>query len=273
MDILVESFSRDNSTGRTRAIYFTASNIAWIIAQLVSGQMANLEGYRVSFLISALIIIPFLIIFASSAKRLKDTMPYKKIRPLSTIKKVLTNNNIRGIFGLAFLLNLFYSCVVIFIPVYLHQVLGFGWDKLSIMFAIMLIPFVIFEIPAGILADKYIGEKEIFYTGFFILILSLLFFAFNRAHSFWAWTAILFFSRIGAALVESMREAYFFKIVEAKDVQLINFFRTTGPLGYIAGALIATIFLTTHSLNYVFIILAMIMASSFLFLTSMKDTK
>lgn len=273
MDIMVESFSKDSSTGRTRAIYFTASNLAWILAQLFSGQLADLEGYRLSFIFAAAITVPFLLIFMYHAKNLKDKAKYNKIDLLATIRKTMTDNNLRGVFGLAFLLNLFYSSAVIFIPIYLNQVLGFSWDKLSVMFAIMLIPFVLFEIPAGTLADKYIGEKEIFHTGFFILIIALMFFAFNTSHSIVVWTAILFFSRTGAALVESMRESYFFKMVDAKDVQLINFFRITGPLGYVAGALIAAVTVTGHSLNYVFILLAIVMSSSFIFLAGMKDSK
>ncbi len=273
MDIMVENFSSDSSTGRTRAIYFTASNLAWILAQLLSTKIAGLEGYRLSFMIAAAVVIPFILIFISAAKNLRDKIKYVKPDILATIKRIAANANLRGIFGLAFLLNIFYSCVVIFIPIYLNQVLNFGWDRLAIMFAIMLVPFVLIEIPAGTLADKYIGEKELFHVGFFILILSLIFFAFTTATSFWVWTSILFFSRIGAALVESMRESYFFKLVKAKDIQLINFFRITAPLGYVVGSFIALISVSQHSLNYVFMILALIMSSSFIFLAGMKDSK
>lgn len=273
MDIMVERFSHDSSTGRTRAIYFTASNLAWILAQLLSTQIAGLEGYRLSFMVAAAVVIPFILIFISAAKNLRDKIKYVKPDILATVKRVAANANLRGVFGLAFLLNLFYSSVVIFIPIYLNQVLDFGWDRLAIMFAIMLVPFVLIEIPAGTLADKYIGEKELFHVGFFILILSLIFFALTTSSSFWVWTSILFFSRVGAALVESMRESYFFKLVKAKDIQLINFFRITAPLGYVVGSFIALVSVSQHSLNYVFMMLALIMSSSFIFLAGMKDSK
>lgn len=273
MDIMVESFSDNRATGRIRTIYFTCSNLAWILAQLLSTQIAGLEGYRISFMIAAATVVPFLMIFIYSARNLKDRIKYAAPNISTSMQQLFGNANLRGAFGLAFLLNLFYSCAVIFIPIYLNQVLNFGWDKLAVMFAIMLIPFVLLEIPAGILADKYIGEKEMFHLGFFILIISLVLFAFTSSVSFWVWTGILFFSRIGAALVESMRESYFFKQVDAQDIQLINFFRVTGPLGYVVGSGIALAAVSQHTLNYVFIILALVMSSSFLLLAGMKDSK
>ena len=137
----------------------------------------------------------------------------------------------------------------------------------------MLIPFIVLEIPAGIIADKYIGEKELLFAGFAVITVSLFLFYYIETPTVWIWAAVLFASRIGAALVEAMREAYFFKIIDVKDVDHINIFRMTGPLGYILGAGIAIITTIFLPLEYLFLILTIIMLSSFLFVFSIKDTK
>lgn len=109
--------------------------------------------------------------------------------------------------------------------------------------------------------------------GFAILAISLLCFFLLKTDTFLIWAGILFFSRIGASLVEAMRETYFFKIIDAKDVGYINIFRTAAPLGYIIGPGLAMLILTFLPLNYLFLAVAIIMLSGFIFVASLKDTK
>ena len=273
MDVLVESFSADASTGRTRTIYFTFINTGWILSPLLTTYLIGRGEYSLSFLMAGLIIIPFLLIFLGQAKNLEDKIKYQEDGIVKSLKKIWTKKNTRGIFFVAFLLQLFYSTAVIYVPIYLFRNLGMGWNLLGPIFSVMLIPFLIFEIPAGIIADKYIGEKEIMSAGFIILIISLFLFYYISVPSFWIWMAVLFLSRVGASLVESMRETYFFKTVDAKDISYINIFRATGPLAYIIGPGISILVLMFWPLNYLFLVMSIIMLSGLLFTLSLKDTK
>ena len=273
MDILVESFSKNSSTGLTRTIYFTAINLGWIIAPSLSSYLINKGDYYWVFITAALFLVPFLTILIKKRRQLQDKQRYQTGNIIKLIKKMWNNRNLRGIFFIALLLNLFFSSAVIYIPIYLHQNLSFGWDTLGIMFSVMLIPFVLFEIPAGWLADKYLGEKEILSVGLGIIILALFLFFAVKGNNPWIWGGVLFFSRIGAALVEAMRESYFFKIVSAKDIDYINLFRTTAPLGYLAGTAMAGIILNFYPLEYLFLFIAFIMTSGFLFIYTLKDSR
>lgn len=273
MDILVESFSDDSSTGLTRTIYFTAINLGWIIAPSLSSYLIEIGDYYWVFIAAAICLVPFLVILIKNSRSLRDRGSYQSHPIIPTLKKLWKNHNLRGIFFIALLLNLFFSSAVVYIPIYLHQNLGFDWSILGIMFSVMLLPFIIFEIPAGWLADKYWGEKEIMGTGLSIIILALFMFFVVREANPWIWGGLLFLSRVGASLVEAMRESYFFKIVSAKDIQYINFFRTTGPLGYLLGTLLAILILDFYPLQYLFLFIALIMTSSFLFLYIIKDSK
>jgi MFS family permease len=273
LDVLVETFSDNASTGQTRTIYFTFINFSWIISPILSSQLINLSGYPVVFFTAALITIPVFFILTSQKNILKKEAKYNYEGVIKTLKQTWKNKNLRGTFFIALLLQIFYNTAVIYLPIYLHQNLEIAWSELGIMFSIMLIPFLIFEIPAGIIADKYLGEKEIWFLGFFILTISLLLFFFVKTSNFWVWTIILFLSRIGAALIEAMRESHFFKLVDAKDISYINIFRTTTPLGYIIGPLLALAVLAILPINYIFLIIAFITLSGFYFVYSIKDTK
>jgi len=273
MDILLESFSAVSNTGRVRTVYFTCINLGWVLSPLIAGLLAKNNNYRPIFLVAALCLIPFYIIFARQSKNLQDHINYTRPEIIQTFKKIWQTRDIRGIFSLSLLLQLFYGLAVVYMPIHLHQNIGFSWETLGLMFAFMLLPFIIFEIPAGILADKYIGEKEIMTVGFTILIVSLILFFFVDSTSVWLWGGILFFSRTGASLVEAMREAYFFKKVKVKDVSIINFFRTTIPMGYLLSTLLGVIILTFYPVNYIFIILAVVMISSLYFISIIHDTK
>lgn len=272
MDIFVKSFSTITSTGQIRATYFTIINFAWIISPSVSAWLISFGGYYYAFLGAAFLVFPFLIILLTSGSKIDSRQNYKTSL-VKSLKSAYRNLNLRGVFGLATLLSVFYNASTIFIPIYLHKTLGFSWTELGFIFSLMLIPFLFIEIPAGFIADKYFGEKEMFGIGYVIIIICLGVFTFSTSHNIWFWAAILFISRVGAALVEAMRESYFFKNINSTDVDKINIFRTTTPLGALLGSAISLVLLLFLPINYIFITIAVFVCAAFPFLAIMKDTK
>lgn len=273
MDILVETFSKNASTGTIRTVYFTFINLGWIISPTLSSWLINFSGYQLIFVIAAFLTVPVFFVLSRQKDNLKKEAKYHHEKLRIVLKNTWRNKNLRGIFFIALLLQIFYNTAVVYLPIYLHQNLGIAWSELGLIFSIMLIPFLVFEIPAGIIADKYLGEKEFLFTGFAILVISLLLFFFVKTTNFWIWASILFFSRIGAALIEAMRESHFFKLVDAKDISYINFFRSAAPIGYIIGPILAIIILAFLPVNYIFLSIAILTLSSFYFIYSIKDTK
>lgn len=272
MDIFVENFSKDSSTGQTRTIYFTIINLAWVFSPNISAWLINLSGYYGVFLFSACLLIPFLLIQLIAGSKINGHFDYKKTSIRKTIKEMYKNRDLRSIFWLSMLLNVFYNTVVVFIPIYLNRIIGFSWTELGVVFSIMLVPFLLVEIPAGIISDKYLGEKEMFSVGYFLIIVTLLL-STSASRNLWFWAILLFVGRIGAALVEAMRESYFFKKVSAKDIDKINIFRTAIPFGYLVGSTLSLITLAFLPITYIFIFTALFMCSSIYFLVKLKDTK
>lgn len=272
MDIFVENFSENSSTGQTRTIYFTIINLAWILSPNLSAWLINLSGYYGVFLFSACLLIPFLLIQLVAGSKINGHFDYKKASIKKTIKEMYKSRDLRSIFWLSMLLNVFYNTAVVFIPIYLNRVIGFSWTELGVVFSIMLVPFLLVEIPAGIISDKYLGEKEMFCVGY-ILIIATLLLSTSTSCNLWFWAILLFVGRIGAALVESMRESYFFKKVNAKEVDKINVFRTAIPFGYLIGSVLSLITLVFLPITYIFIFTAIFMCSAFYFLIKIRDTK
>lgn len=273
IDILLEDASADKKTGRIRTLYLTLNNIGWIAAPMVSAYLVKMGGYSLPFLISASLAVPVFLILIIKRKNLETVKKYKQENLIKSFKKLWSNKNLKGVFVVSTLLNIFYSCAVLYIPIYLNQSLGIDWRELGWIFAVMLLPFTLFEFPAGYLADNYFGEKEIMSLGLFILFISLLLFFVINVPTLGIWAAALFLSRVGAALVDSMRDTYFFKNINSKDVGYINIFRMTGPLGYIIGTAVASFFLIFLPINYLFLIFAAIMLPGFYYISLIKDTK
>lgn len=273
MDLLVESFTKNESTGRTRTVYFTFMNGGWILSPALASYLISQGSYNLAFLTAALLVIPIFLIFSAQKKKFNDRIHYPQTRIIPTWQKVWRQKNHRGIFIVAFLLQLFYSSAVIYIPLHLVQNLGMTWETLGPIFSLMLVPFLLLQIPAGILADRYWGEKEMMAGGLAIIAICLFFFYYIETGTAWVWAVVLFASRCGAAIVEAMRETYFFKIVDAKDIGYINFFRATGPLAYIVGASLALVLLAFLPLNYFFLIISLLVASGLIFVAGIQDTK
>lgn len=274
MDIFVESFTSNENTGKTRAVFFTFMNVGWILAPIISTRLVvgeNYYNYVYLFSIVALLFFYFLIYFFRKKINKKILFNAKNIKQV--IIDFWKDTNLRGIYVVSFFLNLFFSIVVVYIPVYLHNYIGFSWATLGIIFSFMLLPFVLIEIPAGVIADKYIGEKEMLFAGMGILTVCLFLFGFNNSHSPLFWGLLLFFSRVGAALIEAMRESRFFKIVDAEDIGHINFLRTSYPLGYLTGAGLGAIILTWHNIPVLFMLLSSLFLFGFYFIHIIKDSK
>jgi len=272
LDVYVEYFSQDQLTGRIRGIFWSGAHLAWFISPITSGYLLKYVDYSFLFLIAAVLVLIVMIAFSYKFRNLKVNH-FPKPNFIKAVKSIYNNNLLNGIFVIAFLLQVFYAAMVIYAPIYLHQHIGFAWHEIGLMFTIMLSTFVITTYPAGWLADKYIGEKEMISIGLIIMGFAVILFGFIESANFWAWTAILFMTRIGASLVQIMRDSYFFKQVNVKDIHIINLFRNTTPIAYIVFPLIATFILTFFDFRYIFVVVGIIVLSGLIFSLRMQDTK
>ena len=145
--------------------------------------------------------------------------------------------------------------MIVYSPLYLLS-LGLSWEQIGIIFTIMLIPFVVIEYPIGILADKKFGEKEMIIIGLLIMGISSFGIFFLHTKSVLLWALVLLATRMGAATVEILRDSYFYKKIDGRDVDLISFFRTTRSVAYIVATGFSAMLLIIAPMRYIFLLIA-----------------
>jgi len=258
MDIYVETAAPSTAdTGSIRATYLTVMNVMIFLAPIVVSVLVVDNNLSPVYILATVLMVPAYILlkhFKGVQEKVRKHIHLKR-----TVYEYIKNTDLYNVFASEFLLQLFYSFMVIYVPIYLNQYIGFSWPQIGVMFTIMLLPFVIFEVPVGELEDSKYTEKEFLTVGFIIMGLATLFISFLTVKVFWMWTAILFVSRIGASFVEVSAESYFFKRVDLEKTDVISFFRVARPMSYVVAAIIATICLQFIPFQYLFMVIGVCM--------------
>lgn len=274
LDIFLKDISEGKRTGKIRTTFLTVLNGAAILTPLLMGYLiGDDDRYWLVYLVAGIVMIPAIFILFIEKENLSDHERYKNRGWKKLLKEFRKNRNLTKIFQVAFSLRFFYAVMVLYTPIYLHEHIGFSWEQLGIIFTIMLLPFVIFELPAGNLADKKLGEKEILITGLVMMIIFTGLIFFVQSAGMMLWMAILFATRIGASLVEAMHEVYFFKIVNKHDTDIIYIFRDLRPGGWLVGSLASVLVLMYLPIQYLFIMLALVLFLALFPAITLKDTK
>ncbi len=259
LDELLQIFSKNLKKGRLRGLYLTIGNLAWIFSQAVSGQVFSYYSFSVLYLIAFIMMALFFVVILWGLKDVSDPK-YDKPLAWQSFKNFFANKNLARAYKLNFLLQFFYVWMIIYTPIYLSSHLGFSWKEITTIFTVMLVPFVLVQFPLGNYSDK-IGERKILMFGFLIASVATFSLFFMDRHSVAAWAALLFCTRIGAAIIEVMSDIYFFKHIESVNDEYIAVYRNTAPTAYVFAPIVAfiTIYMSP-SFNYIYIMLGAIMA-------------
>lgn len=258
IDELLKIFSKNSNMGESRGMYISSCHVAWIMAQLLSSTILAIFPLRAIYLISFLFMIVLSLLTASNLHQIPEP-EYDKKNFFKYTKEFFKNKNLFRAYSMGFLVQFFFCWMIIYTPIYLSLHLGFSWKEIGVIFAIMLVPFLIIPIPLGRYGDK-IGERKILMYGFFVTAFSTLSLFFIREHNFWLWTLLLFTTRIGAAAIEVISDSYFFKHIKPENDEYVGIYRSASPVAYIVGPVSAfLILLFVPSFNFIYLILGGIM--------------
>ncbi len=272
IDIFIEHFGDPATIGKTRGLYLTIGSIAWMISPLITSLLIGSGGssYRVIYLISFIACAITALGLVFSIRKFTDSV-YKKTPFLATYRYLKANHHMLAITIINFILQFFYAWMVVYTPIYLFEHLGFGWDQIGVMFTIMLAPFVIFDLPIGILIDKYhVSKRKLLYIGIGIMSIATFSIAFIGVESIALWALVLFLTRTGAAIVETTSEIYFFTHITESDAYLLGVFRDMSSVAYIIAPLIATLLFLFLPFKYLFIILSCIILAGLYYIPYLK---
>lgn len=254
LDVFLQKNTDTGHTGTIRGLYMTLVNTAWILGPLIGGLLITENDYRGIYIGAFALLFPLLYLVYKNFNRFKDSH-YVEFSAKETIIRVLRDGDISKLFIVNIVLQTFYAWMTIYTPIYLHNIIGFNWSEISVIFTIMLLPFVIIELPLGKLADKKWGEKEIMISGFVIMGISTASLSLFTEANLIVWAIMLFITRIGAAAAEIMIETYFFKKIDGRDPEMLSMFRITRPLSFFIAPVITTVGLVYTSNTYLFALL------------------
>jgi MFS family permease len=271
LDVILESYSTDKMSGRIRGFHLTILNLGFLFGPLLSVKILEKFNFYGIFFALFLINVIVLIISLLGLSHVKHQFKHE-LSAWGVIKKMVRRKEIARIYYISFVLELFYALMIIYVPIYLLD-LKFSWNDIGWIFTVMLVPFVLLQYPAGYLADKKWGEKKFLIISLIIMFFSTLAVFFTASKRVAIWAVILFATRIGAALIEILRDSYFYKEIDASDVDLIHFFRTAMPMGYIVATALSSVVLIFLPTKYSFIIIAVIVLSALYPAFRLKDIK
>jgi MFS family permease len=215
----------------------------------------------------------YAILFAMAILFLRNGRTYSsaKMEAGDAIKKMLRDRNLTHIYAISFALEFFYVIMIIYSPIYLRSI-GISWEHIGLLFTAMLLPFVLLQYPLGLLADKRFGEKEFLIGSLAVGAVSVFCFGLVSSSSLLLLGVILFFTRVGAAGIEVLRDAYFYKQIDGGDDDLIAFFRTSRPTANILAAALAIPFLAFFPLQGVFFLAALVLSLAIIPAFALDDT-
>lgn len=271
MDIFLEDTRFHRKTGIIRGKYLTAMSIGAIASPSIVGLLLVDGDYWKVYLASIAILAVIFAMFTNMYANFRDPK-YERVDFTGAWREISKHRNILRICFANFLLYLFYAIMVVYTPIYLSQHLGFSWSTIGEIFTIMLLPFLILEMPLGWIADTRFGEKEILTIGFIITALTTGMLTFISSGHALVWGLALFATRIGASMIEIMNETYFFKKTNGTNTPMLMFFRMTRPIGFIVGPIIASFTFFFFDFRYIFLVTAVVLLSGIYVASKLKDT-
>lgn len=273
LDIFLEVYTDGKNVGAVRGIYNTSLNASWIIGPLIGTMLINgTENYRNTYVAALAMLFPLMYMIFKNFPKFHDPN-YTHLSPHQLLRHVSKNKNLVKLFSANLVLQIFYSWMVVYSPIYLHDRLGFTWEQIGIILIVMLLPFALIQYPLGKLADKKYGEKGILVIGFIVLGIATITLSFIDSHSVWVWAFGLFATRMGAAAAEIMMETYFFKTVPTTDSASLGMFRLTRPLATFIAPLITVVGLLYVTHQYLFVILGLVVLIAIIPSVMMKNVR
>lgn len=273
LDLILEAaMPFEGMTGRVRGFFITMANIAWVVAPFLAGMLTSAGGFALLYTVSAALFVPALFLIRYSFHDLRPHR-YEPFQFIALMAPLVESADTRRVFAAQFLLRLFFSIMAMYLSVYFLKYLNISFGEMGLILSIAMLAYVVIEMPAGKLADLYWGEKELMMAGFVVTGLATMFLTFTQTSNILIIAAILFATRIGAALLDITTESYFFKRVGGDDADDVGAFRMLFPIASIIGPLVGSALLFILPLPWLFAVLGIVMFLGIPIASGLRDTR
>jgi MFS family permease len=266
--ILVCDKSNEKKLSRNEGLIYTFFNIGWLVGPLIAGFFSEKYGIKSTFLIASLFILFSLLLFKFF--KIRDNRTEKKAEDnlFKLILDFFKNKNRVLAYIVGGGVTFWWVLIYVYMPIHIVEsglndyILGY------FLFAIA-IPLILLTYLSGKIAGK-IGFRKIFVTGYFILGLCALI-CFFVTNIYWM-MGILVFASVGASMVESTVESYFFDIItKPQRDKFYGIYNTTIEVSSSIASFLSAIILLFFPFNSLFIFFAFGMLFFVLISLSIKN--
>jgi MFS family permease len=272
LDVFLESYSDDATTGETRGTLSALRHVAFIIGPLIAGLVLGEKAFDAMYLTAAVFVLPAILLLMYSFRDFEDP-DYAYNSLWASLRTAWKDVNVRWTLLCMLTLRLFFAWMVVYTPIYLHQHIGLPFDEIGVIFSIMLLPYVLMGRGLGEIADQWLGEKELLITGFIITAGFTASLALVETQEIIIWGLLLFGTRVGATMVQVMSAGYFFKHINAGAINELSLARMVKPIAYVLAPALATGMLAIGSFTNIFLWIAGITLLGALAAVPIADTR
>ena len=260
LDEFLKISTNNSELGHAKGTYLVVAHIALIGVQFIVWLGLGLLPFREIYLLAFATALSLFLLLKSHLRRIPEPK-YAPVKHWKFIDKFFAVKNLRRAYLLSLLLQFFYAWMIIYTPIYLSTHLNFSWSEIGVILSVMLTPFLFVPAYLGNYGDKF-GERKMLMMGFGVATLSTLLLFVVTIKSVLILAILLFFTRIGASSIYVMSETYFFKHIKPENEEFVSLYRTTIPVAYIFGPLVASgLFMVIPSFNFIYLVLSAIMLS------------
>ncbi len=256
--LIISDKSKSSSLSKNEGMIYTFSNLAWLIGPLIAGFVSVKYGMRAVFAVAAIFLLLAIILFIKF--RVEDNRVQKKIdkNPIKIMAEFFREKRVRICYVLSGAVNFWWVLIYIYIPLFIVNS-GYSGKYVGYFLFAVVIPLIALEYFFGKLAGKK-GFKKIFFAGYLIMgLFAILSFFVNNLFFI---LALLVLASIGASMVESTTEAYFFDIIPAnKKDRYYGPYNTTIEVNYALASFSGALMLSFLDFKFLFILFGAVMIS------------
>lgn len=257
-DIIIERFSKEKNTGGIRGINLALGNLAFLIGPIVAGMLAEEFSVGAVYFFATFAILIMVLFFTLKFQNLKIIPKLKHKEIIQSFITLWHKKDLRNSYISGFVVEFFFAIWAIFTTIYMNTEMGFNWEEIGILFALMHIPYIILEPIIGEIADKHNNENHLMALGLFIIGVSFIGVALIDRPVMVLWALLLIITRIGASFGQVAHESYFFKKINDRNTHIISAYRSMSPLALLIGPVIGSIILMFTGYRELFAIVALI---------------
>jgi len=258
MGLFVRDVAGKKELGKIEGIYYTLINIGWLGGPVLGGYVAGIFSIKATFTLAAIFAAATLFILLVNNVKERQIAIQTNEHFFVRVKEYFRTRNLLVIYLIAIGLASWWAVLYTYVPLFVTEH-GFSEKTVGVTLALFTIPLILFDFAAGYLADKY-GYRRFLASAFLIMSVLLMVAAFTQ--NIYLFIGLIVAGCLGAAFIEPLHEAYFFRAVSKKqEIKFYPVFRTGYETGYLIAPLIFSgiMFVSNGSYNALFLVAALMM--------------